>query len=384
MTATRRKSAFGWAALVLWLGILLVTLFPYDFRLHNDVAWIEGGGLWFGKHGIVVSDGPSLAETAGDDSLCSIEMVLRPASFDTFSTILAVSRKDHPREFELRQDGDGLVVSHIWAGDTGRRRFSNRDVSHVFKLGQMTLVTLTSGSKGLTVYSDGRMLQQFPGYTLSRHALSGELTLGTDPVRMNPWSGELRALELYSQELTATQVADNYKIWSRTDGGRCEQPSGGAVLYAFQNGRGSQIDDLCGGGPTLTIPALFDLPLKPFLSPPWKEFSANWDYFNDALWNVIGFIPFGFALCGYLSLAGRARSAIWITVLSGGLTSLAIEILQGYLPHRGSGITDVITNTCGAVIGAYLVSWEPTCKYMSSNCPGAPSDRRIPTEHSTE
>jgi glycopeptide antibiotics resistance protein len=46
--------------------------------------------------------------------------------------------------------------------------------------------------------------------------------------------------------------------------------------------------------------------------------------------------------------------AILFTILSGAGLSFAIEVLQFYIPQRGSGITDIITNTLGAALGALL------------------------------
>jgi VanZ family protein len=77
---------------------------------------------------------------------------------------------------------------------------------------------------------------------------------------------------------------------------------------------------------------------------------------EDILANIVGFLPFGFALCGYLSSFHRARTrmTVVVTTVICGCLSLLIETLQTFLPTRDSSMTDVITNLLGGAIGALL------------------------------
>jgi len=43
-----------------------------------------------------------------------------------------------------------------------------------------------------------------------------------------------------------------------------------------------------------------------------------------------------------------------LTVFVGALVSLTIEIIQAWLPNRVSSMTDLLTNTFGALLGAVL------------------------------
>jgi len=367
------KSAFGWAALILWLGILLATLFPFRFRLNNDVRWLPAaqpginaqGGLLFGRHGVVVSDAPLVPQLApGDDSSCSIELLLKPASYTGSSAILAFSSSDHPWRIELRQYHDGLILSREWPSGANRFRSTKRDILHAFNSAQTVLLTFSSSSKGTSVYLNGRLFQRLSGYSLSRRSMNAYLTLGTDPVHMDTWSGEFHGLTLFDRELSPQEVAAEYQNWANSTIALSKNTSGRTVLFTFQEGQGTTIHNLSAAGPDLVIPAIFQLPFKPFLAPPWKEFSPTWDYVNDVLRNIVGFIPLGFALCCYFSMRGKTSHPMLLAIILGALTSLGIEILQGFLPHRESGMTDILTNTLGTVIGAYLVRWRPIATYL--------------------
>ena len=49
------------------------------------------------------------------------------------------------------------------------------------------------------------------------------------------------------------------------------------------------------------------------------------------------------------------RRALWCAVLIGGLTSLAIEISQVFLPTRESSALDLINNVLGTLIGSSVM-----------------------------
>jgi hypothetical protein len=81
----------------------------------------------------------------------------------------------------------------------------------------------------------------------------------------------------------------------------------------------------------------------------------------DVFLNILLFIPYGFGLAEKLREHGKSKAAALITVyISGALLSYLVEFLQIYVPHRDSGWTDVITNSAGALIGAWIFALAGT------------------------
>src|SRR5574343_579709 len=70
---------------------------------------------------------------------------------------------------------------------------------------------------------------------------------------------------------------------------------------------------------------------------PWAYWSAPmpryWTGFDVTI-NLIGYAPLGALLAVGLLRVGRARWAVWLPLLVGGLLSCTMEALQTYLPAR--------------------------------------------------
>jgi len=340
------------------LAVLSATLWPFDPFPRNGVTWLQGtSGLKFEKAGLVISNGAlEPAETQATDSY-SLELLLQPASTKSAYTILGFYAPTRPRQFLVRQWKDGLLVTHDAAVESDRTKTIKFDVDHVFHPGRLVLVTISSGPNGTTVYLDGQPVQSFPGFRISRSELSGETVLGTSPVMYDPWSGELRGLAIYSKELTPEDAFQHYKQWLDSSG-RSPDLEGVLVRYAFTEAAGHEVPNQIASGPNLEIPARFLVPHKGMLRSAAKEFKANWRYLIDVLMNVGGFVPLGIIVCAYLAWTRNRWKAILITTVACGILSFVIEVLQYFIPRRGSGTTDIITNTLGAALGAVLTQHD--------------------------
>jgi VanZ family protein len=336
------------------VGVLICTLSPFNPFLANQVSWLpQANGIRFGTHGVVTSRGLLVAAPTEATTHCSLELLLQPAEAQWVYTILSFYSPDNPGQFRVRQWTDGLLVSHDVFDAESKIRRQKFDVDHAFRPGQLLLLTLASGQNGTVVYLNGRKRQIVPRFTISQAELSGQIILGTSAIDYHPWHGEIRGLAIYSKPLTPEDVFRHYQTWT-AQGSDAPDLTGAVARYDFAERTGQKIQNSVSSGPDLEIPARFKVPNKPFLESPTKEFEASRAYLKDLLENIVGFVPVGFVFCAYFGVARGWRNAILWSVLAGGLMSFGIEVLQFFIPRRGSGLTDVVTNTLGAALGAVL------------------------------
>jgi VanZ family protein len=232
------------------------------------------------------------------------------------------------------------------------------DFDHVFSPSTLVFLAISSGREGTTLFVNGQRAQFYPRFEITLGDMSGQIVLGTASTGYRPWSGEMRGLAIYAKELTPGTASQHYLTW--TDPNRYPPADSGdaIVRYSFKEGSGTEIHNEVAPTPELTVPAIFAIPHKAFLQSPAKEFKTSRSYIFDALTNVAGFVPLGVVVFAYFAWARTRWKAVLTTIACCGLLSLAIEISQYFIPQRGSGITDVITNTLGASLGALLAQWH--------------------------
>ena len=335
-------------------AILAVALWPFNPYPKNRVTWLnDENGISFGGRGVILSSGAF--ELPGPEGItsASLELWLEPAGENGSTNVLAFSSPESPVQFRLRQSFDSWLFLHQILDRDHRSRTAGLWIEHAAHSKKQRFITITSGPQGTTVYLDGVAVKTSPSFRLAGKDLSGQLILGSSPVRYDTWFGKLRGLALFHHELTASQVAGHCQAW--TDGQfeviRHDHP---VALFPFNERAGKIVHNQVASGPDLNIPESYDVPYKPFLEVPWKEFYPNWAYLQDILINIVGFIPLGFFFCAARARGRPAWKAVIVTIVLGATVSLAIEILQAYLPTRNSGMTDLFTNTLGTGVGAML------------------------------
>jgi VanZ family protein len=89
-----------------------------------------------------------------------------------------------------------------------------------------------------------------------------------------------------------------------------------------------------------------------FLGAPWPKYWTGFDVAS----NVIGYVPAGFLFALTAWRSGRGRRVIVRTTLVCATLSLALEMLQSYLPQRVPSNVDLALNIAGGWLGAVLAT----------------------------
>jgi hypothetical protein len=332
-------------------GILAAGLWPFHAP-RNEVSWLsQRNGLLFGEYGSIVSASAFRANQSQADSSCSLEIWLEPSRVDSGGTILAFYWP------ESRVVPIALVQSF---GDLVLQRTSQDQFHHakktqfyvdLFSHPKPVVVVISSGESGTTVYADGTIVRKSPNLRFSIRDLTGQLIVGSSPLKRNNWSGQLRGLTIYSRELSAGDVSKHYASFIESKHTELAKTEGAVARYLFNEGHGSVVQNEVDSATDLLIPERFFVLHEQFLKPFWEEFYGGWSYWRNICINIAGFIPLGFFFFAYLSLARRAAHPAAVTIALGLFVSLTIEVLQTFLPTRESGTTDLITNTLGTAVG---------------------------------
>jgi VanZ family protein len=281
----------------------------------------------------------------------SIEAWLQPGRIWDSGTFLALYR-ENLRSVSLRQAQTDLVLQVESYGPDRYKRTSIR-VADVFRRTTPPFITLTSNGQGTLIYVDGVMARAVPGFRLSAADFAGRLVIGDSPRESDSWKGQFLGLAFYEQALTARQTLGHYETWTKAGRPDLTVDDRPVALYVFNEHTGTVVHSRIGSG-SLYIPEQYTVLDKKSLKPPWQEFEMSRNYWGAVVKNVIGFIPLGACFYAYWSIARTLRRPALATIVTGAAVSFTIEFLQTYLPTRDSGMTDLITNTTGTVLGILL------------------------------
>ena len=368
---TKGKVFWGTIFFAIFLAMLIVGLWPLDFRPPNKVSWLRDiNGINFYGQAIILS--PPLwgepRESQFKDKSITIEIWVHPAAGPSdvgIDRILTLYDGQEPDVLFLGQWKSHLdIQNRIQIVRSGlqipakRRDYAEIGLRDTLAGYIDQFITITSGAEGTSIYLNGRHEKTYPNHKL----LSGftgapfRLILGNSATGESYWTGYLSGLAIYNRTLTSDEVVRSYQDWMNKGKPSASADNGCIVLYPFDERKGTIVHNQTGNNNQLTIPEAF-APLRHIvLSPPWHDLRWDRSSIQDVTTNIVGFIPFGFFCAAFLcKVKRRGKSAIYLnTALIGLGFSLAIELLQVYIPTRYSQSIDVICNVIGTIIGLVI------------------------------
>ena len=353
------------AICVLNVGILLVAgLWPFNPFLRNTVAWLSSrNGLRFGAHGTAVSSGRFDFFRLPENSRCSFEIALQPASAYAGNSfvILDFYAPDNPMKFRLLQWQDELLIRRNYRDSENRWQKQEIEIEHAFRNDEPTDFLITGGAGGVSAYRNGELAQSNPNFALPCSDFAGQLILGNSPSEYSPWRGDIFGMGIFQKEFSQGDVNRHRDAWTNERAVTDISNDGALALFLFAERSGKIAHNSAAAGPgaetDLNIPDTFKIFHKRMLSRPWQEFSPDATYAKDVAINILGFVPFGFFFCAYLAWIRNVEKAWVFTIIAGAAISVTIEILQIFIPSRTSGITDILTNSMGTALGMTIWSW---------------------------
>jgi VanZ family protein len=342
------------------VGLLLAGLHPFNFVPKNEVHWLQAeNGLRFAGYGQVVGTHPLSLHSvpSGETSSAVFTIELWAASREVSQTklidILSIYRSRDDKPFAIESWRRGLGLEGFVEDQTGHRSLQHIGVGPIFAGGVRRFVTVTTGDDGTAIYVDGSLEVRNPALRIARESANGILLLGQTARGGQDWNGDILGLAVYPRVLIANEIASHYEVWTRGRLHELRERNPDAIIYPFNEKRGTLVHCLPGAHDNLTIPPRF-YPLDPVIleRPSYRALSN----ISDVTLNILGFIPLGGLLVIYWrDVRGWSNSkAVAAAVWTGLLLSLAIELLQVFLPSRNSSLLDLIDNTLGSGIGAGL------------------------------
>jgi VanZ family protein len=357
---SRNRMFLGIVSLVIFVVIMIVGLWPFNFWPENKVRWLKDqNGIQFYGQGIICSPIPLFQSSSLPTESTAIEIDLQPesVSFPYIAHILSVYDHQGLEIFFIGQWKSHLILQRKMKDENGRVTPKEISLQDALPLGMRRHITITSEKEGTSIYMNGRIAKVYPHLNLLKlsQGISGRAILGNSLTGNQYWIGNLFDLVIFKRSLTQEEIYQHSLNWTGEEASSLLLKDEGLVtFYPFKEKSGNWVYDHMGRN-HLFIPSRFEVLQKPILTPPWKDFRLNRSYLMDILTNILGFIPFGFFFSAYLRTKQRSVYRLFlISIFFAGFTSLTIELAQVYLPTRSSQLMDIITNILGTALGVSL------------------------------
>lgn len=323
-------------------AVAVATLYPFNFRQPNLARAGAKNGLIFTPPSTAYAQSPP-AKIARTNSF-TILMRLSGQTRQGRGCIVDYAVTERRFNFRIEQQDDQLIFSGTSAGEPPWVYFR---VTGALGKSDTISAALTCDDTTYTVWTSTGFIRtmDYPPGTRLYWDSTATLTFGSTVNGKFWWRGTLLTFAVFDRPLGQHQlrVADSLITNNRA-----------VLAYEFPAIMGGVVIDR-GRVPAvpLLVPDLCRVPGREVLATPANYWHGRW-YARDILYNIIGFLPFGFLVFLLRAKRTSTRVGIVIVILSGAFVSLSIEMLQAMLPARSSTLMDVVSNTTGAWLGAWL------------------------------
>ena len=313
-----RLEANRWPVLVVVLILYwAIGFYPYQLPPYpNGAERTADQDLQFGASGIAYSrEAPVWLPTAIASSSLQVMLEVRAARTQKshWARIFTLSGNSHRTNLSIRQNGSDLIV-HVRSPETNLAGRPGYEIENVFAQPGWHRIELNVLRGLLTVTVDGREVlhQILPPEPLSTWSPEYRLALGNELGFNRPWLGEVRNATVV--------VAGQHYDYMPPD--------------ALEH-------------PAAYHPPLANRYIQWF---PFADYRDGRPAIADKAVNLFGFIPFGWILAIALR---RPRSLFALAALCCAM-SLSIETGQLFLATRIPSVDDLLLNTLGGTLGAWL------------------------------
>jgi hypothetical protein len=358
-----RPSPLTLIGLGLSFGVIAACLWPYNFIETNRISVLpagEGlrfeapavpdksnaGGILYTPEGLRCRLNPGCEE--GSVSV-GIRLKAATETSGCVKRIFDLRAEDGSEAFYIGQWKSYLIVRSFASGPADGKPYQEIGAADALTAAKQSSVTVSSNLDGTAIFIEGRLAKLFPGVRILREGetLAGHrVHLGNSPDINCPWSGEIYELAIYGRGNGPGHAIERGGIETFHNG----TVTGKAVaFYRFGGMEAERIADASGNRNDLSAPRrlFFDKPVLHLTGLP--ELGTA-----DFLLNSAGFIPLGFIY--FLRQYRASRKPVWqsaaASVAMGAALSLAVELMQVWLPTRDSSLADLVANTAGALMGA--------------------------------
>ena len=366
-----KPTNFVWAILTIF--VVMIALFfglrPKGGSSANDVRWLaDQDGIRFQGRGMAFIENLDLALKDRHETHFTIEMAVTPSKgrLRGYNPLLVMHSGHDQNQMTIWQYSQSLIVMN---GDdyNNRQRRARLVARDVFSRQKTRFVTVVSGPRGTRLHVDGDLVAAKKDMYLALPPRESNLrlVLGNSVYANQGWRGDIHGLTITGIAFDEEAVKLRHERWLADRSFNFIQPDSQKPLFTFNAGAADRLIK----PPTnqsLRVPERLVALEKRFLGSKWGRLKWDRTTVLDIVINIVGFIPIGIVLYGFLqSLAGPTnRQGIAVAVLLCLMVSLFIELTQALIPSRISSLRDLILNTFGGWVG--IVGWRVIGRRLKS------------------